>query len=227
MSKKLFITGTSTDIGKTYVSALIIKKLKEIEKNPAYYKAAMSGNIRAKNGNLIAGDAQYVKDISKIEQPVSTMCHYVYEHAVSPHLASRLEGNPVELDIIRQEFHELFNQYDYITMEGSGGICCPLRFDEHEIYLYDIVKELNLNSIIVADAGLGSINSVVLTAEYMKRMGMKVKGIILNNFHEKDILEEDNKIMCEHMTGLKVIACVKNGDTSLDIDLTVLTSLYE
>ena len=89
MSKAVFITGTGTDIGKTYLSGLIVKKLAQAGKNPAYYKAAMSGNIRCYDGSLIAGDASYVKYISGTEQPIDSMCPYIYENALSPHLASK------------------------------------------------------------------------------------------------------------------------------------------
>ncbi|MEG2198810.1 MAG: dethiobiotin synthase, partial [Anaerovorax sp.] len=86
MSKKLFVTGTGTDIGKTFVTGLIVKKLNEEGKRVAYYKAAMSGNDRRPDGTLIPGDALHVKTISRIEQPLSEMCPYIYEMAVSPHL---------------------------------------------------------------------------------------------------------------------------------------------
>ena len=98
MAKKLFITGTGTDIGKTYVTGLILKKLQESGRRAAYYKAAMSGNERDEEGHLIPGDALHVKTVSGITQPLKTMCPYVYETAVSPHLASRLEGDPVQMD---------------------------------------------------------------------------------------------------------------------------------
>lgn len=104
MSKNIFITGTGTDVGKTFVTGLILKKLRESGVNAAYYKAAMSGNERRKDGSLIPGDALYVKSVSKIEQPLEEMCPYVYENAVSPHLAARLEGNPVELDCVLENF---------------------------------------------------------------------------------------------------------------------------
>ena len=97
MSKAVFITGTGTDIGKTYLSGLIVKKLAQAGKNPAYYKAAMSGNDRCADGSLIPGDALFVKEMSGISQSLDDMCPYVYENAWSPHLASRVEGNPVDL----------------------------------------------------------------------------------------------------------------------------------
>ena len=227
MSKALFITGTGTDIGKTYVTGLIVKKLAEYGKNPGYYKAAMSGNDRRPDGSLIPGDALFVKQCSGIRQPLEEMCPYVYENAYSPHLASRIEGNPVEMDIVKKGFDAVSGKYDYITVEGSGGILCPICFDERKIQLEDIIKELNLSSIIIADAGLGTINSVVLTAAYMKAKNMPVKGIIFNHFHPGNVMEEDNIFMCEYMTGLPILGKVQDGADQLDIDIHVLESLYD
>ena len=227
MAKKIFITGTGTDVGKTYVTGLIVKKLKESGMNAAYYKAAMSGNERTEEGMLLPGDAQYVKTVSGIEQSLACMCPYVYEAAVSPHLASRIEGNPVMLQEVVKGFEEVCRQYDYVTMEGSGGILCPICFDERELWLEDVIRELGLSSLIVADAGLGTINSVVLTVEYMRAKGLPVKGIIFNRFHPGDRMEEDNLRMCEHRTKLPVLACVESDSGTLDMEIEKLTSLYE
>ena len=227
MGRALFVTGTGTDIGKTYVTGLIVKKLAEHGKNPSYYKAAMSGNNRRADGSLIPGDAQFVQQISGIAQPLETMCPYVYENAYSPHLASRVEGNPVVLDVVKQGFQSVCAQYDYVTVEGSGGILCPIRFDAVKLQLEDIVKALHLSSVIVADAGLGTINSVVLTAEYMKSRNLPIKGMIFNHFHPGNLMEEDNISMCEAMTGLPTLAKVRDGDTELELDINALTALYD
>lgn len=227
MSKNIFVTGTGTEIGKTYVAGLLVKKLAESGAKSYYYKAAMSGNVRDKNGKLIPGDAKFVKDFANIDEPLDEMCHYVYENAYSPHLAARIEGGPIDLDFVIEKFDKLKEKCDFITLEGSGGILCPLRYDEEKIFLEDFIKKCGLSSIIVADAGLGTINSVVLTAFYMKEKGMKVKGIIFNNYIPGDVMQEDNIKMCEIMSGLKVLACVKKGDKDLDIDVEVLKEIYE
>ena len=227
MSKALFVTGTGTDTGKTYVTGLIVKKLQEAQKNPAYYKAAMSGNDRRPDGTLIPGDALAVQTMSGIDQSLASMCPYVYEHAYSPHLASRLEGNPVVMDVVTHGFADVTAIYDYVTVEGSGGILCPICFDEARIQLEDVVKELHLSSILIADAGLGTINSVVLTAEYMKTHGLPLKGIIFNHYHPGDVMEDDNIFMCEHMTGLPTLAKVQDGDTELDMNIDALCALYD
>lgn len=186
----------------------------------------MSGNIRV-GGRLIAGDPVQVKKMSGIEQPEKEMCPYVYEAAVSPHLASKIEGNPVKIGEILEKFDDICRKYSYITTEGSGGIVCPLRFDDEKIQLEDFIKARDLPCIIVADAGLGTINAVVLTAEYMKNRNISVKAIIFNRYEPGNRLHEDNIFMCEQLTGLKVAACVKTGDTDLDIPFEVLESFYE
>lgn len=227
MSKNIFVTGTGTEIGKTYVAGLLVKKLHEAGEKSSYYKAAMSGNDKDADGNLIPGDAKFVKELAGIDQNLNEMCPYIYERAYSPHLAAQIEGNPVNLDYVVEKLRDLEKKYDYITLEGSGGILCPLRFDDEEIYLEDFVKKAKLSSIIVADAGLGTINNLVLTAFYMKEKGMKIKGIIFNNFIPGDVMQEDNIKMCQHMSGLKVLACVKKGDKDLDIDIDKLKEIYE
>ena len=239
MAKKIFITGTGTDVGKTFVTGLIVKKLKENGIKAAYYKAAMSGNVRAgedvllpgnewmKAGTLLPGDALHVQTVSGIEQPVGQMCPYVYEKAVSPHLASRIEGGPVVLEEVVRGFEAVCSRYDFVTMEGSGGILCPLCFDERELWLEDVVREMGLSSLIVADAGLGTINSVVLTVEYMRAKGLPVKGIIFNRFHPGNRMEEDNLRMCEYRTKLPVLASVEEGCIDLPMEIAKLTALYE
>ena len=134
----------------------------------------MSGNDRRPDGSLIPGDALQVKTMSGIEQPLEEMCPYIYETAVSPHLAAKFEGNPVEMDRVFKNFDRVCDRYEYVTAEGSGGILCPLRFDEQKIQLEDFIKARSLSCLMIADAGLGTINAVVLTAEYMKARDIPV-----------------------------------------------------
>lgn len=227
MSKGLFITGTGTDLGKTYIAGLIVKKLADAKQSAAYYKAAMSGNDRRADGSLIPGDALFVQKTAGISQPLEEMCPYVYEHAYSPHLASRIEGHPVQMDVVKAGYYKVCSAYDFVTMEGSGGILCPICFDEAKIQLEDVIRELHLPSILIADAGLGTINSVVLTVEYMKAKNLPVKGIIYNHYHGNDVMDDDNIFMCEYMTGLPTLAKVKDGDTELAMDVQDLMALYE
>lgn len=225
MSKGILITATGTDAGKTYVTGLIVKKLREAGYDATYYKAALSGAER-KGDSLIPGDADYVNRIAGIGEEMKSLVSYVYEEAVSPHLAAQLEGNPVELSRIKQDYEKAQKKHEYVTVEGSGGIVCPIRYDEKEkIFLEDIIKELGLETILIADAGLGTINSVILTTEYMKNRKIGVQGIILNHYHGT-IMEKDNVKMIEKMTNIPVIARVSDGDTELKIEAEKLADLY-
>ena len=227
MAKGLFITATGTDVGKTYVTALIVKKLREAGLSAGYYKAALSG-AELRDEAWIPGDADYVKQIAGLPDSYDQLVSYIYKAAVSPHLAAQMEGDPVELSRVQADYEKAAQRYEYITAEGSGGIVCPIRWDdEQQLMLTDIIKALELPILIVANAALGSINAVVLTVEYARQKGIPVKGIVLNDFHQGDPMEEDNRKMMEALTGVPVVALVFHGDTELNMDADALRQLYE
>lgn len=226
MCKGIFVTGTGTDVGKTYVTGLIVKHLRECGCNMGYYKAALSGAL-LKQGDLIPQDALFVKELAHLKDDTKDMVPYVYRHEVSPHLAARLEGNPINMEVVKSGYEKLKKRYDYITVEGSGGIVCPLRMDEQVIMLEDVIKELQIPCILVANAGLGTINAVVLTVSYMKQKGIPIKGIIINQYHKGDPCEEDNKRVIEQLTQIPILACVKEGDKSIELLKDFWLSLYE
>ena len=207
MAKTIFITATGTDIGKTYVSGLIAKHIKDKGLNIGYYKAALSGSNDIKDS-----DAWYVKQQADLLDSYDEMVSYTYKHAYSPHLAAQIEGNPPDIKIIKNAYKDISKKHDYMIVEGSGGIICPIRYDSNQkIFLEDIIKELNIPSLIIADAGLGTINSTVLTIEYMRSKNLKINGVILNRFEAENEMHNDNKKMIEDMTGIKIIGVVIDG----------------
>ena len=227
MGKALFITGTGTDVGKTYVTGLIVRKLRQAGLNGGYYKAALSGAIHDKDGILQPGDALYVRRVAEMDESVENLVTYVYPEAVSPHLAAKMNHRPIDFDRVKSDFERAKSRYDYLTMEGSGGIICPLRWDNQQhMLLDDLVKRLHLGVLIVADAGLGTINSTVLTIEHLRAREIPVRGIIFNKYIPRDIMQDNNASMIEEMTGVKILAYVKKGDTELDIDIDMLKNLY-
>jgi dethiobiotin synthetase len=225
-TKGIFITATGTDIGKTYVTGLIVKMLRDYGINAGYYKAAVSG-AELINGQLVAGDAAYVAKVSGLNQKPNSLVSYIYETAVSPHLAAQIHNIPIEMSVITADFAKSKTQFSYVTVEGSGGIVCPLRLDDKTIMLIDVIKQLKLAVIIIASASLGTINSVVLTVEYALHHNIIVKGIILNEYDQENFLHQDNKKQIEHLTGISVIACVARNDTNLNIDINLLSNLYQ
>lgn len=211
-SNGIFITATGTDVGKTFISTLLIKALKEKNINVGYYKPALSG-VENINGQDIAIDANYVCSNLDINIDPNSVVSYIYKTAVSPHLASKIEGNSINIDTILADFEKHKKTYDYLVVEGCGGIICPLNLDNKKLMLTDVIKALNLDIIIVSSAALGTINSTLLTIEYAKSLGLNIKGIILNRYDNNNFLHLDNKKSLEALTDAPIIAYVEeNGD---------------
>lgn len=226
MSRGIFITGTGTDVGKTYVTGLIVKKLRSSGIDAGYYKPALSGAEFA-GRDLVPGDCEFVAKTAGLNIPPKELTSYMYAVAVSPHLAAQIERRPIEPEVIRADFAKLARKHDFITVEGCGGIICPLRLDDKTLMLTDIIKLLNLDLLIVVPSGLGAINSAVLTAQYAKSLGLTVKGFVLNNYDSASFLHQDNKKIIAHITKLPVVACVASHASDLDMDTAALCSLYK
>ena len=226
MGKALFITGTGTDIGKTYVTGLIVKKLVDAGLRAGYYKAALSGAETLADGTLLPGDALHVARVAHLAAEDTTVS-YVYRDAVSPHLAAQIEDRPMDFDKVERDFRAAKERTEYLTVEGSGGIICPLRWDNEEhIILDDLALRLGLSALVVADAGLGTINAAVLTAEHLKMRGIPLRGFIFNNW-QGGAMQEDNVRMVEILTGARVLACVEHGAAKLPMAADALAALYQ
>ena len=218
MNKGYFVTATGTDVGKTFITALLVKKWRDSGIDAGYYKAALSG-AELRDGKWVAGDADYVKRIANLPDTQEQLVSYVYKEAVSPHLAARKEGNPVELAKVKADFDAARSRHEFIFAEGSGGIICPIRYDDQKIFLVDIMKTLDLPLVIVTTAALGSINACVLTVEFARSRGLDVRGLIVNRYGSSgnQEMEDDNIRMMQDLTGLEILAKVKNGDTDLGV----------
>ena len=216
--KGYFVTATGTDVGKTFVTALLVKKWRDLGIDAGYYKAALSG-AELRNGKWIAGDADYVKRIANLPDSQEQLVSYVYKEAVSPHLAARKEGNPVELSKVREDFEAACARHKFVFAEGSGGIICPIRYDSEKIFLVDIIKTLNLPLLVVTTAALGSINACVLTVEYARSHDLEVRGIIVNRYGMSGNfeMEDDNIKMMQDLTGLSILAKLQEGANDLGV----------
>jgi dethiobiotin synthetase len=115
-------------------------------------------------------------------------------------------------------------KYDYLLVEGAGGITCPLILEKDEKYLLkDLIWELGLSTLVVADAGLGTINSTLLTVEYAESNGIEVEGVILNNYDSDNFMHWDNLEQVEKLTGVNVVATVPKGGN----DIVLLEGLFK
>ena len=223
MAKKIFITGTGTDVGKTYISALIVKKMREAGFNCGYFKPVISG-VTEMCGHLMDSDANYVIQTANIPAEPENCVSYYWQEAVSPHLAAKRKNQEIDIDKIKYDFAQINKKYDYLLIEGAGGITCPLKINSEEKYLLkDLIWELGLSVIIIADAGLGTINSTLLTVDYARANGIEIEGIILNNYESDNFMHWDNLEQIERLTGINVVATVSNGAS----DIMLLEGLFK
>lgn len=223
MKKGIFITATGTDVGKTFVSALLVKHLRQSGIRAGYFKPVLSGAYR-KDEKLIPGDAEYVCSVSNLSNLPEELVSYVFEEPVSPHLAAQIEGRCIEKKIILNHFNKIGKGFDFVVVEGCGGILCPLRLDQEPLLVSDIIKMIGLDVVIVAPAGLGTINATVLTVEYARKSKIVIAGIVLNHYEKGNFLHEDNRKQIERLTGVPVIACVSENASNLELDLDFFLS---
>ncbi len=209
----LGITGTGTDIGKTYISGLILKSLNEAGLSAAYYKPCASGTLELK-----LTDGGRVREMAGLKQSEKSLCSYLYAEPLSPHLAARHTGVYPSLEKITADYKRLTKSYEYVLMEGAGGIICPVVHEKERRLSYeDIFRKFSLPLCVVASASLGTINHTTLTCAYLKERGFNVQGIILNEFDEQNEQHLDNLSLIEDYTGIKVIAYAKVGALTLKL----------
>ena len=155
-------------------------------------------------------------ETAKIPTCADDCVGYWWKEAVSPHLAAQRASQSISTNIIKEKFIQKTKEYDYLLIEGAGGITCPLRLNNEKYLLKDLIKDLDVHIIIVADGGLGTINSTLLTVEYANLNGIKTEGIILNNYDPDNFMHRDNLAQVEYLTGIKVISTVQKNQTDIN-----------
>ena len=198
-------------------SALIVKEMRKAGYNCGYFKPVLSG-IEEKNGKLTVSDANYVVDTAKIPCEADNCVGYWWKEAVSPHLAAKRAGKDIEIEKIKQKFEELSKDYDYLLIEGAGGITCPLRLENGEKYLLkDLIKEAWHKHYYCCRRRTRHVNSTLLTVEYARNNNIPIAGIILNNFNPDSFMHQDNLKQVEYLTGIKVVATVERGQKDIKL----------
>lgn len=212
MTGGIFVTGTGTDVGKTYVSALLVRALRQNHVNAGYFKPALSGAVR-QGDRLIPGDAAYVCRTAALPDPPETYVVYVYEPAVSPHLAARLTGKPPELPHMLARLDVLRARFAYVVAEGCGGLFCPLHEGEPPLFLTDVIAATGYPLALVTPSGLGALHAAMTTLAYAKQHGLRTRVLYMNRFVAGDPVHEDNRVQLARMTGLPVIPVAANAQT--------------
>ncbi len=181
----IFVTGTDTGVGKSIVSATLARLLRMNGVSVGVMKPVTSG-CREENGELVSDDALLLCQAAGI-QISADVAPYRLREPIAPAEAARLDGVRIEFSVIKAAFDRLVSVYQYVVVEGAGGLMVPLSGG---LLVADLARELGLPLLVVARPGLGTINHTVLTCFAAQQMGLQVAGVIVNGMPEHPGLAE-------------------------------------
>lgn len=198
-----FVTGTDTGVGKTVISAALIKTFQAKGINACGMKPVETGCKRI-NGTLIPSDGTFLKQIARMDDPIERITPFCFETPAAPSVASEIEKRDIDIRLIKERFQELQKKYQTAIVEGAGGLLVPLKRD---YFVIDLVRELALPIIVVSRPSLGTINHTLLTVNYALKEGIKVAGIIINfsNRPENTAAEKTNPAVIRKLSPVPVI----------------------
>ena len=184
-----FVTATDTGVGKTFVTAALAAAFRARGRDVAVFKPVQSGATAEDP----SGDAVLL----------GADCVYAFSAPLAPLVAARAEGRTIELEPILARAGELAREHELLLVEGAGGLLVPLADD---LDLADLAAALGLPLIIVARAGLGTVNHTLLTIEAARTRGLDVAGVVLNGKSDESTAE--NAALIEERSGVRVLAQV-------------------
>ena len=189
MSHSYFITGTDTDVGKTWIALALLHALHRQGYRTLAMKPVACGCV-VTDGIYQNDDAVKLQRQASIAVPYREINPYALPAPVAPHLAAARIGLQIDMDRIRQLYEQQKNKADYVVMEGVGGWMVPLNADSTTA---DMVKAMDIPVILVVGIRLGCLNHALLTQAAIQQQGVRLVGWIANCI-DKDCLEIENNI---------------------------------
>jgi dethiobiotin synthetase len=211
MAGGLFITGTGTGVGKTYVAALIAKALRESGRRVGVYKPVASG-CEIRDGDLTSPDAVALWDAAGRPGSLEQVCPQMFAAPLAPHLAARAEGRRVDSRRLRDGISFWRETCEFVLVEGVGGLMSPVSDDE---YNADLAAEFGYPLIVVSANQLGTINATLQTliAASTYCDGLDSAGIVLNSptFLVDDPSKDSNADELARRCVAPLLAVVEHG----------------
>jgi len=203
MNTGIFITGTDTGVGKTHVTALILAELRRRGVPAAAFKPIACGT----GGRH---DAEIYAALMNHEQPLDVINPVYLRRALAPSVAARFERKQIDMRRIRTAYRTLAADYSIVLVEGAGGLLVPIRED---YFVADLAKTLGLPLVVVARLGLGTINHSLLTVRMARGMGLKVRGIVLNDTvgGKRGLAEKTNIEVVPDLCRVPLLGVVPHG----------------
>jgi dethiobiotin synthetase len=184
MGAGVFITGTDTGVGKTFVACGIAAVFKENGYRVGVMKPAETG-CTERDGVLYPEDAARLKEASASDAPLEKICPYRFKEPLAPSVAAERAGGAIDIDRVCAVYSEIAAENDLTIVEGAGGLLVPLL--PHYTYS-DLAKLLKLPVIVVAANRLGAINHLTLTLETAATRGLTVLGYVWNQLEPEPSL---------------------------------------
>lgn len=183
-SRGLFVTGNDTDVGKTYVSALIAAELHAAGHRVGVYKPVASGCVSDGN-ELVASDAVALWEAAGRPLTLDAVCPQRFAAPIAPHLAAIAEGKTLDVELASTALAAWTPHCDIVIVEGAGGLMSPI--DEEE-YVADLASDFGYPLVVVAKNIVGAINQTLQTliAAGNFREGLGVGAVVLNDVHASD-----------------------------------------
>jgi dethiobiotin synthetase len=174
----LFVTATDTGVGKTEVACALVANARAAGLDAVGMKPAQSGHVPGE-----PSDAERLCAAAGGVEPLEAICPYSFAAPLAPAVAARVEGREVSLARVLAAARALSARHAALVVEGAGGLLVPLT--PRETYA-DLAVALGLPVLVVARAGLGTVNHVALTVEALRRRGLLLHGIVLNRTAPED-----------------------------------------
>ncbi|MFP4418285.1 MAG: dethiobiotin synthase [Chitinispirillaceae bacterium] len=212
MRPGFFITGTDTDIGKTYVSRQLADTFAKFL-SVTYAKPIQTGCKKNNDGKLLAPDFDYViAGDARMTASYEKHVPYRYEPACSPHLAARLAGEKIQIEPIVEAMQTVSDGADCTLVEGAGGLLVPLN-DSH--YMLDLIVALSLPVILVTSPKLGTLNHTFLSYKALIERNIPVAAIVYNQMVSAvcDYIFEDNRHTIEETIAPTPLFYIGNNDS--------------
>ena len=205
--RNFIVTGTDTEAGKTYVSCLIVKALRERGVNAAGFKPVACGDRQ---------DARLLRETGPEGLTLDELNPVFLKNATCPYVAAKLENTQVDKDAIRRAYEALAATHDCVLVEGVGGWEVPIAAGRR---FSDMAADFHLPILLVIGNKLGAINHALLTLDAIKARGLECLGIIFNNVKDEwDTACVTNRSMIEEFSDVPVLGELIHGQDSLDVD---------
>ncbi len=220
-AKGMFITGTDTGIGKTWVSCLLIQMLVAQGKKVIGMKPVASGASML-NGQLKNEDALVLMEASNVDVPYELINPYCFAPAIAPHIAADQAGVAIDISKIGDVYTQLSSMADVIIVEGVGGWSVPINNNND---VSDLALQLALPVLLVVGMRLGCINHALLTAQSIQSKGCNLIGWIANNIDPDQVNAKENIEAVKSRLELPLLAKISYSLTSQNTEISDVFSI--